>query len=530
MMSIESESPRPSRETDSKESVTVVITTFNDTEYLLDALHSVFAQTRAADEVIVVDDGSTVTPTHILKAFPSVKLIEKENGGLPSARNTGLQHATSRFICFLDVDDRLKPDALSSGIACFRSHSQAALVYGGHYQIDQDGFRRGNSENCIPPGVDPYSTLLTGNMIGMIAAVLFRRDRLIELGGYDETLRRGEDYDLYLRIAQRYPIASHSQIIAEYRWHGDNMSKDTGQMLEAVLSIHDKHRPESGYRVDFWLQGRRNWYDWYTHGQAEMWGDGLLKAPQSFQAAPRLKNNLKRILRAVAPRRLRAFTRSTWPPPVGKVDFGSLASTRPLSTDFGWERGTPIDRYYIEGFLQEHSQDIRGRVLEFGDDLYSRRFGSGITQLDVLHVSSDNPKVTITGDITTRGVLPDGAFECIIFTQTLQLIYELNEAIERLHAALKPDGILLLTVAGISQIDRHEWGTNWCWSFTVSSLHRLFERVFGRGELRFSSHGNVFAAICFLTGAVVEEVNTKDLDVLDPVYPVTITLRAQRAQ
>jgi SAM-dependent methyltransferase len=198
--------------------------------------------------------------------------------------------------------------------------------------------------------------------------------------------------------------------------------------------------------------------------------------------------------------------------------------------DFGWDRGTPIDRYYIEAFLRQHSRDITGRVLEIGDDFYSRLFGNGITELDVLHVSSENPKVTITGDITTRGVLPEGAFDCIIFTQTLQLIYDIDEAVQRLHAALKPGGILLLTVSGISQIDRHEWGTNWCWSFTVSSLHRLFERVFGRGDLQLSAHGNVFAAICFLTGAVVEDVDTKDLDVRDPAYPVNITLRAQRAK
>ncbi|WP_051979068.1 glycosyltransferase [Edaphobacter aggregans] len=530
MTEAESEVLRTERGTNPEESVAVVITTFNDTKYLLDALHSVFAQTRPADEVIVVDDGSEVTPAPLLEAFPIVKLIEKANGGVASARNVGLLQATSRFICFLDADDRLRPNALAAGLACFQTHPETALVYGGHYQIGRDGLPKGNTNVPMPTGTDPYSTLLTGNMIGMIATALFRRDRLMELGGYDERLRRGEDYELYLRVAPRYPIASHSQVVAEYRWHGDNISKDTAQMLEAILSIHDKHRPDGGHRLDFWLQGRRNWYDWYKHGQEAMWGDGASNAAKSVLAAPRAHVLLKRIFRAAVPERLRALRRRTWPPRVGKVDFGSLASTRPLSMDFGWERGTPLDRYYIEGFLQEHSRDIKGRVLEIGDDLYSRRFGTEIAQLDVLHVSSENLKVTITGDITTRGVLPEGAFDCIIFTQTLQLIYDLNEAVERLHAALKPGGVLLLTVPGISQIDRHEWGTNWCWSFTVSSLHRLFERVFGRGELQFSTHGNVFAAICFLTGAVVEDVDISDLDVHDPAYPVNITLRAQRAR
>jgi glycosyltransferase involved in cell wall biosynthesis len=504
-----------------EERVAVIITTFNDTEFLADALRSVFAQTHAADQIIVVDDGSDQSPAQLLEGFPNVMLIRKQNGGLASARNAGLRHAASGLICFLDADDRLKPGALAAGLECFRSCPQAALVYGGHHRIGRDGSERG-PDKFKPPGNDPYATLLAGNVIGMHAAVLFRRDILLALGGYDEQLRRCEDYDLYLRIAQRYPIASHPQIVAEYRWHGNNMSRDSAQMLATILSIHDKHRPTGGYRLDFWLQGRRNWHDWYTTGQRETW-----PAPRRASVGSRFKLLLKRVIRAV-PGKLRYLRAYTWPPPLGKIDFGSLASTLPVSMDFGWDRGTPVDRYYVERFLQDHSTDIQGRVLEIGDDSYSRRFGSGITHQDVLHINSKNPKVTITGDITTPGVLPEGVFDCIICTQTLQLIYELNKAVEQLHAALKPGGVLLLTVPGISQIDRHEWGTNWCWSFSASSVHRLFERVFERGDLQLSSHGNVFAAICFLTGAVLEDLDTKKLDVQDPAYSVIITLRAQR--
>jgi SAM-dependent methyltransferase len=168
-------------------------------------------------------------------------------------------------------------------------------------------------------------------------------------------------------------------------------------------------------------------------------------------------------------------------------------------------------------------------VLEIGDDTYSRRFGSGITHQDVLHVNGENPTVTLTGDITVPGVVPESTFDCIIFTQTLQFIYELEDAVQRLHAALKPQGVLLLTVPGISQIDRQEWKTNWCWSFTITSIHRLFEKAFGKGDLDLASQGNVFAAICFLTGAVLEELDAGKLDAHDPAYPVIVTLRAQKA-
>jgi SAM-dependent methyltransferase len=210
------------------------------------------------------------------------------------------------------------------------------------------------------------------------------------------------------------------------------------------------------------------------------------------------------------------------------VHFGPFGTTRPISLDFGWDRGTPIDRYYVENFLALKTADVRQRVLEIGDDTYSRRYGgSKITKQDVLHLDLKHPKATLVGDMTQPDVLPDDAFDCILLTQTLQLIFDLEKAVGRLHAALRPGGVLLLTVPGISQIDRGQWRDNWCWSFTEVSIRRLFERHFGP-EMEIKTHGNVFAATAFLQGAALEEVDRAKLDIHDPAYPVVITLRAQK--
>jgi len=218
----------------------------------------------------------------------------------------------------------------------------------------------------------------------------------------------------------------------------------------------------------------------------------------------------------------------TWPPSVGSVDFGQLGTTTPISLDYGWDRGTPIDRYYIESFLANRTADIRGRVLEVGDDLYSQRYGgSKITHQDVLHLDVKHPKASLVGDLTQPDVLPDGAFDCILLTQTLQLIFDLRQAVRRLRAALRPGGVLLLTVPGISQIDRGQWGDRWCWTFTTASIHKLFEPDFGP-ELEIKTHGNVFAATAFLQGVALEEVDRAKLNVYDPAYPVIITLRVRK--
>jgi GT2 family glycosyltransferase/SAM-dependent methyltransferase len=511
------------------ESVAVVLTTYNDSAFLREAISSVIGQKRPADEVIVVDDGSDVSPAALFEDLPQVRLLRKNNGGLSSARNAGLHFASSRYITFLDADDRFEPNAIEAGLACFAQRPEAAMVYGGHRRIRADG-KPLDLGHFQALGEDPYADLLTGNRIGMHATALYRRDVLLAMGGFDEELRRCEDYDLYLRLALSYPIASHPEIVAEYRWHGGNMSKDRREMLRAVLTVLDRHRGQTRAHRKAWRSGQRNWKDWYETGQLTEWDD--VEGPVAVSGTlPRLARFVKRSMDDLRNSRssgLLSRGGGTWPPSVGSVDFGQLGTTTPISLDYGWDRGTPIDRYYIESFLANRTADIRGRVLEVGDDLYSQRYGgSKITHQDVLHLDVKHPKASLVGDLTQPDVLPDGAFDCILLTQTLQLIFDLRQAVRRLRAALRPGGVLLLTVPGISQIDRGQWGDRWCWTFTTASIHKLFEPDFGP-ELEIKTHGNVFAATAFLQGVALEEVDRAKLNVYDPAYPVTITLRVRK--
>ena len=512
-----------------EESVAVVLTTYNDATYLREALSSVFAQERQPNQVIVVDDGSTVSPAPIVSDFPKATLLRKNNGGLASARNLGLHRASCRYVTFLDADDRLEPNATASGLACFVRRPDAAMVYGGHRRIRANGDRVG-SDNYKAVSEDAYCDLLSGNRIGMHATVLYRRDILLTLGGFDEELRRCEDYDLYLRIARNYPIASHSEIIAEYRWHDHNMSRNTEEMLRAALAIHARHRGQTPEQRKAWRAGKRSWKAWYRTGQLD-W-DGPPPKETVRSALERLAHSTARLIKdrlrngrldALLARACRA-----WPPPLGWVDFGQLSGTKPVSRNFGWDRGTPIDRYYIENFLAAHVEDITGCVLEIGDDAYSRRYGSKISRQDVLHIDPHHAKATLFGDLTQPGTLPDETFDCIVLTQTLQLVFELEKAVTCLHAALKPGGMLLVTVPGISPIDRGEWANHWCWSFTEVSIRRLFQRCFTSVSLDIMALGNVFAATAFLQGVSLEEVDGAKLDIHDQAYPVIITLRVQK--
>jgi SAM-dependent methyltransferase len=211
------------------------------------------------------------------------------------------------------------------------------------------------------------------------------------------------------------------------------------------------------------------------------------------------------------------------------VDFGSFGATAPLSREFGYDRGRPIDRYYIESWLARHAGDIRGRALEVGDASYCRRFGRArVTRQEVLHVRPGAPEATLTGDLAAGGVLPAGGLDCIVLTQTLHLIYDMAAAVAEIRRGLAPGGVALVTVPGISQIDAHDWGGTWFWSLTEHSAKRLFEDVFGAGKVQVESFGNVYAATAFLHGLALEEVERRKLDVLDPCYPVIVAIRAVR--
>jgi SAM-dependent methyltransferase len=220
----------------------------------------------------------------------------------------------------------------------------------------------------------------------------------------------------------------------------------------------------------------------------------------------------------------------TGEPQVGSLVFGQLRRTRPLTKDFGVARGGAVDRYYVEEFLKSFSGDIRGRVLEIGDDGYTRRYGdTRVEHRDVLHVSDKNPRATIVADLADAPQIPDETFDCIILTQTLQYIFRAEAAVATLHRILRPGGVLLLTVPGITPvITASEWGPTWYWSFTRQSVGRLLEERFAPPNVTCMSRGNVLTATALLYGISTEELTAEELEADDPDYQVIVTARAVR--
>jgi len=209
-----------------------------------------------------------------------------------------------------------------------------------------------------------------------------------------------------------------------------------------------------------------------------------------------------------------------------------LARPAPLYPDFGFGRGWPIDRYYIEGFLKAHAADIRGEVLEAAaEPNYTKQFGGDrVTRGHIMYPVPGLPGGTMVGNLETGVGIPSAAFDCVLLTQVLQFIYDMPAAVANSHRALKDGGTMLATFAGISQIAKSDmvaWGEYW--RITDAGARRLFGDVFGPGNVEVQVFGNCLAACAFLNGMVISDLKPADLDYSDPEFQLIIAVRAVKA-
>ena len=238
---------------------------------------------------------------------------------------------------------------------------------------------------------------------------------------------------------------------------------------------------------------------------------------------------MKQFIHALIPSRLIKFWNKK-PLKPGELSFGDLRRLTPISQVFGFDRGTPLRRFFIEQFLKEHAADIQGCVLEVGDDTYTSQYGGNrVLKSEVLHVTQGNPKATIVADLTCADFIPSDSFDCIILIQTLQCIWDIRAAVRTVYRILKPGGVILLSLPGITQASRYDmdrWGDYW--RFTTQSAQRLFEEIFLPEHLQIAAYGNVLVASASLYGLAVEDLRPEELAYSDPDYQVLITVRAYK--
>lgn len=226
--------------------VSVIIPCYNQARFVGETIESVLAQTHRRHEIIVVDDGSADDPASVVARY-GVRFIRQERQGVATARNTGWHASHGAFTVFLDGDDRLLPEALAVGHEVFLAHPDCGFVFGHGRLIDPAGCEMLPNFLSVIPDAGGYEQLLERNPIAFPAVAMFRRDVMEAVGGFRAVVGRRRidntsDYDLYLRVAERFPIHSHCVLVAEWRQHGTNTSRNSIMMLHSALAVLKSQR------------------------------------------------------------------------------------------------------------------------------------------------------------------------------------------------------------------------------------------------------------------------------------------------
>jgi hypothetical protein len=537
--------------------VSIVTPFWNAEKFLDEAVASVFAQTWSDWELFLVDDGSTDGGSDRARRLAAehpdrVRYLEhpgRVNRGISASLNLGISRSGGEYVAILDADDVWLPEKLAKQVVILDAHPAAAMVYGrSQYWYSWNGRLDDRArDHLVKLGVPADAVIeppeLLKRMLGGSApvpcpsSVLLRRAAVERVGGFEERFHSNHtDQAFFAKLLLTEPVFASSSCWDRYRKHGDSSIAKLRQSGKAA-------------------EGRRTYLQWLRDylrvkgqangvvGRAVEAELGPLEHPLRARlaraarhpgrsAAAAIERTSSKLLPAFAhrvTRRALAVMRVSRPP--GLVRFGDLRRLSPLSRRWGYDRGLPVDRHYIEGFVGRHAADIRGNVLEIGDDSLTWRFGrEAVTRADVLNVKAGDPKTTFVGDLADGRSLPSERFDCIVFTETLHLLYDFQAGLRTLHRILKPGGVLLTTFPGITKVARpDDWGDSWYWSFTELAARRFFGETFPGASVEFETWGNVLSATAFLWGLAAEELKPEELEFRDPEYPVTITVRAMKA-
>ncbi len=536
--------------------VSVVVPFLNSETFLEECIESVLNQTYGSWELLLVDDGSRDGSTAVARRYAQhhperIRYFEHPghvNRGTSASRNLGMQHARGKLIAFLDADDVWLPHKLAEQVALIEHYPDAGLLYGrAESWYSWTGDPSDAERDTVPPlGVEPDSLLRPHELLQAMltrearspdpSSMLVRREVAEAIGGWEEGFPGMYDDQVFVaKLNLRAPVLASNHCWIRYRRHPDScysVAKANGSRRQARITY-------LRWIKEHLVRERLRDSELWQIAERELKKDrgSALHRVRSYitRVRPGAVTALKRGA-SILPPPLRHWMRTRWRgeehvPPAGYVRFGSLRRLAPISRKWGKDRGgLPIDRYYIERFLAAHASDIRGRVLEVGDDVYTNQFGgAAVEHSDVLHAAAGNPKATIIGDLTDAEHVPSNAFDCVILTQVLQFIDDPQAAIRTLNRILRPDGVLLLTASGISQISRFDmerWGE--FWRFTTLSLQRLLTSEFPVDGVRVESFGNVLASVAFLHGLAAHELRQEELDYQDPDYQLLIAAWARK--
>lgn len=206
--------------------------------------------------------------------------------------------------------------------------------------------------------------------------------------------------------------------------------------------------------------------------------------------------------------------------------WGNLRRTTPFSPTYGFERGTPVDRYYLHGFLRAHGDLITGDVLEVQSSTFTSQFGHDCTRTDTFDVIPLFSPTYLCDLAHSEAVLPSAAYDCLLLPNTVQHLRELDACLRNAYRVVKPGGVILATAACFIPLTGDTLPDYWRLSPAGWS-----EKLAGQwpgSELVVTGHGNCLVATAAQMGLAAEELTGAELDANDPRFPVLTTILCRK--
>lgn len=521
--------------------VSIVLPIYNGAKYIGATLDAVLGQTHQSWELLVYDDASTDdTPTvlsaYVEKAQGRMRVLRDPAGvnrGQFAGRIAGSKAARSETIALLDADDVWRPNYLERSLAAWRtvtkrrSNLAFAFTPATYWYPDKSApdFVQpmpDNSPRTLEPGELLPSIFDSNYMISPCpSATIIRRDVLQSMERFARAAHRNlyEDQFLWIAASSTRPIHCNDFSLMLYRQHNISFSRGWGEAAMRERSVVDERTM---------LREIQSQLTEVPEAVAER-----LSSRAAQVDAPSALSRGRAALVARTPEWLRRKVRRVESKIVDRTKMWAESArthvrdgVEPLSYVWGFDRGTPIHRHYLESFLRASARVVKGRVLEFQNDEYASIVGgSAITKLDILHIDDTNPRATLIADLTKPNDLPSDAFDCVICTHVLHIIPDFASALRDLHRVLKPGGTLLVAVPLISM---YEPGYSELWRFTPEGLRTALAGAFAPDRIEVAAYGNSLVSAGELRGLVAEDFSRDELAWNDPRFALEVCGRATK--
>jgi SAM-dependent methyltransferase len=214
--------------------------------------------------------------------------------------------------------------------------------------------------------------------------------------------------------------------------------------------------------------------------------------------------------------RLRCLSRGR-----GVPRWGNLRRVTPFSSNFGFDRGTPVDRYYLHHFLEKNRAHVTGEVLEIQAPVYATQFGSNLRIVHSVDINPESQPTYVCDLAQSEGIIPSDRYDCFLLPNTLCVLRDIEDCLRQALRVIKPGGVILASTAGFVPLtpDYPDY-----WHLSAAGWEEIAHRAWPGCEVTVGSHGNCLAAVAAMLGLAFEELTPSELDVRDPRYPVLITV------